>query len=257
MTEVKATNTKTMDERNRQFYERPETVAEYAQESQLWPEERFIFDLYSEFIVNRRVLDIGCGGGRTTGALLERTPHYVGLDYSEPMVQLCRRRWPAAEFIHGDASALHMFGANEFDFVLFSFNGIDSMSHEKRLAVLREVYRVLKPGGVFAFSSHNRDDKHIVTAWNLRDWSLHRNLRNLRSYLSVRKAQVVAASYAILSDPLAGEGYLTYYIRKHDQVRQLGEAGFRDVTIINQGCEIVPAETRDRLNQWFHYVARR
>jgi ubiquinone/menaquinone biosynthesis C-methylase UbiE len=131
------------------------------------------------------------------------------------------------------------------------------MSHEKRCAVLREVHRVLKPGGVFAFSSHNRDDKRIVKAFDIRDWNLKRNLRHLRSYLSVRKAQVISDSYAILSDPLAGYGYLTYYIRKSDQLRQLEDAGFRDVTIINQGCEIVPAETRDRLNQWFHYVARK
>lgn len=243
--------------RNRDFYELPETVEEYAHETHLWNEERYIFDRFDAHIRHQPVLDIGCGGGRTTQALLDRSAQYTGLDYSLKMIEVCRGKWPSVTFVHGDASDMHMFENASFSFVLFSFNGIDSMAHDRRIAVLREVYRVLKPGGVFAFSSHNRDDKRIVTALDLRDWSLKRNLRYLRSYLGVRKLQVRTESYAILSDPLAGFGYLTYYIRKSDQVRQLEQAGFTDIVILNQGCEVVAPEPRDRLNKWFHYVARK
>jgi ubiquinone/menaquinone biosynthesis C-methylase UbiE len=243
--------------RNRMFYELPETVEEYAHETQLWPEERYIFEHYDRHIRDQHVLDIGCGGGRTTRALLERTLQYTGLDYSLKMIEVCRRKWSSGTFVHGDAANMPMFADASFSFVLFSFNGIDSMTHEKRLAVLHEVYRVLKPGGAFAFSSHNRDDRSIVTAWNLRDRSLRNNLRNLRSYLSVRHLQVKTRTYAILSDPLAGFGYLTYYIRKKDQVEQLQKVGFTDIVILNQGCEVVPPETRDRWNKWFHYIAHK
>jgi ubiquinone/menaquinone biosynthesis C-methylase UbiE len=246
-----------VDARNRRFYEQPETVEEYAYTSQLFPEEELVFERCADHIRGRRVLDIGCGGGRTTPALLERTTQYTGLDYSSQMVERCRQKWPETDFRHGDASDLSLFGDGEFAFVLFSFNGIDSMSHEKRLRTLREVYRVLEPGGIFAFSTHNRDDRNIVTSIDLRNRSIRYNLRNLRSYLSARKLQERTSTYAILSDPLAGFGYLTYYIRKQDQVRQLEEAGFGDVVVIDQGARIAQPETEDRVSQWCHYVARK
>ena len=50
---------------------------------------------------------------------------------------------------------LSMFDSASFDFVLFSYNGIDTMSHVNRLRVFDEVFRLLVSGGLFAFSSHN------------------------------------------------------------------------------------------------------
>ena len=44
-----------------------------------------------------------------------------------------------------------------FDIVAFSYNGLDAVGFEDRHVVLDEVARVLAPGGVFAFSSLNRD----------------------------------------------------------------------------------------------------
>ncbi len=46
---------------------------------------------------------------------------------------------------------------NSFDFVLFSFNGMDSFSHKDRIAALGEIRRVLRNDGIFYFLSHNLD----------------------------------------------------------------------------------------------------
>jgi ubiquinone/menaquinone biosynthesis C-methylase UbiE len=55
----------------------------------------------------------------------------------------------------GDACDLS-FKSNEFDAVVFSFNGIDCLyPYEKRIQALSEFRRILKPGGFFVFSSHN------------------------------------------------------------------------------------------------------
>jgi len=173
------------------------------------------------------------------------------------MIEACRAKWPNETFVHGDASAMHQFDDRKFDFVLFSFNGIDSMSHEKRLDTLREVYRVLKPWGLFVFCTHNRDHRRIVTSIDFRDWNVMNNVRNLRSYVSVRSLQERASTYAILSDPLAGYGYLSYYIRKKDQVRQLESVGFCDIDVLSERCEFVEPARSDRRNRWFHYLARK
>ncbi|MBF0188289.1 MAG: methyltransferase domain-containing protein, partial [Magnetococcales bacterium] len=48
------------------------------------------------------------------------------------------------------------FETTSFDVVLFSFNGIDYIHpYSARLATLREIWRVLKPDGLFIFSTHN------------------------------------------------------------------------------------------------------
>lgn len=242
---------------NRQFYELPATVREYAGETSLWPEEAFLFDRWASHLATGALLDLGCGGGRTTPALSRRAASYIGLDYAAPMVEACRSRWPHLTFVHGDASNLDMFGPAEFRTVVFSFNGIDSMSHEKRTRCLSEVFRVLQPGGLFLFSSHNRDDRRKVVAWNLRDLNLKANLSHLRSYWRVRRYQRRTPAYAILSDPLAGFGYLTYYVRKEDQVRELEATGFREVMILAPDLGFVNPRTRDRRSQWFHYTCRK
>src|SRR3989338_8328332 len=54
-----------------------------------------------------------------------------------------------------DAAQLD-FPNNHFDYALFSFHGLDYLfPEEQRTRALHEIHRVLKPGGLFAFSSHN------------------------------------------------------------------------------------------------------
>lgn len=51
-----------------------------------------------------------------------------------------------------DATNLQKIEGTSFDIVVFSFNGIDSICSEQgRLISLREIYRVLRPGGYFIF----------------------------------------------------------------------------------------------------------
>ncbi len=92
--------------------------------------------------------------------------------------------------MHCDASDMAVFDNACFDFVLFTFNGIDGMSHEKRIKTLKEIFRVLKYDGVFAFSTHNLDDRRHVTMYNKYDMNILNNIRNIRSYLKVRMTRL-------------------------------------------------------------------
>jgi ubiquinone/menaquinone biosynthesis C-methylase UbiE len=74
------------------------------------------------------VLDIGCGAGATTLAMARRignTGRCVGLDISEPLVALARKRASAegaanAEFVAGDAQT-YPFQPDRFDAVVSRF----------------------------------------------------------------------------------------------------------------------------------------
>jgi len=134
-------------------YSDPEVVRHY-DHSELQPAERYLFERYVPD--GARVLDLGVGAGRTTPHLAARAARYVGLDYAEAMVERARARFPDREFTHGDATDLSRYGDAEFSVVVFSFNGLGCLpTDELRARCLREMARVLEPGGALVLSLHN------------------------------------------------------------------------------------------------------
>ncbi|MBE3119885.1 MAG: class I SAM-dependent methyltransferase [Candidatus Atribacteria bacterium] len=102
-----------------------------------------------------RLLDIGCGYGRTTVPLAGLGYSVTGIDIVERMIATARAEYPHVDFRVMDVTSLD-FPDNEFDYALFSFNGLDLvLPEQKRLQAMREIYRVLKPNGVFALNSHS------------------------------------------------------------------------------------------------------
>ena len=102
-----------------------------------------------------RILDLGCGAGRTTIALAAMGHQVVGIDLADRLLEEARRLAPGIEVRHMDAAQL-TFDDGSFDAALFSYNGLDCLYPlATRERCLREVHRVLKPGGVFLLSSHN------------------------------------------------------------------------------------------------------
>jgi ubiquinone/menaquinone biosynthesis C-methylase UbiE len=242
---------------NKNYYERSNTVKAYKKQTSLLPEEHFILEKFKTLIFGKSVLDIGCGGGRTTKALNALTKDYTGIDYSTNMIEACREKYKAIKFVHCDASNMSIFNDKKYDFVLFSFNGIDCMSHGKRLKALKEIYRVLKNDGVLAFSTHNLDYNRNVTAYDIYDVNILRNIRNLCSYFKVRKSQQRNEKFAILSDPLAGFGHLSYYIKKSYQIKVLRDFGFRDIEILNRKCQIISTNSKERDSNFFYYTCKK
>jgi SAM-dependent methyltransferase len=103
------------------------------------------------------VLDIGVGGGRTTGMLADRARSYVGIDISPEMLDLARDRFPDADLREGNAVDLGGLPDAAYDLVLFSFNGLDALDHGDRGAALAAMARVTRPEGRVLFSSLNLD----------------------------------------------------------------------------------------------------
>jgi SAM-dependent methyltransferase len=137
---------------NFERYTTPSVVGHYAGARGLHGSEAYLFDRWIPD--NARLLDIGVGGGRTTEPLSARTD-YVGIDYSPAMVEATRQRCPGADIRLANAAELSAFESARFDVVVFSFNGIDYLTSEQRRRCVAEVSRVLAPGGMFIFSSHN------------------------------------------------------------------------------------------------------
>ncbi len=93
-----------------------------------------------------RVLDACCGTGDLALAAVERGGAVTGLDFSEAMLDRARRKSPEVEWLRGDALALPFADAT-FDAVTIGF-GLRNVADLE--AALRELVRVLRPGGRLA-----------------------------------------------------------------------------------------------------------
>ena len=95
-----------------------------------------------------RVLDVCCGPAMLAAGALERGAEVVGLDFSMAAVELARKLVPQGNFEQGDAQFLS-FQDESFDAALC---GYGLMHLPEPGVALREVLRVLRPGGRSAFS---------------------------------------------------------------------------------------------------------
>lgn len=95
-----------------------------------------------------RVLDVCTGPGMLVGAALERGAQATGLDFSQEVVELARRRVPAGEFHQGDAQQLP-FPDDSFDAVVCAYGIIHVPVPEM---ALREMFRVVRSTGRVAVS---------------------------------------------------------------------------------------------------------
>lgn len=102
-----------------------------------------------------RILDIGIGGGRTTSFLKDAGASYEGLDITPEMVRDAQQRYPDANLRVGDARHLEALPSDSYELIVFSLNGVDCLDHADRERFLSECSRLLAPGGVLQFSTHN------------------------------------------------------------------------------------------------------
>src|SRR4051794_6150762 len=124
---------------------------------------------------NERVLDIGCGIGRVTRALARRAGEVVGLDVSLEMVKRARAAnlgITGMSFVLGDGRDLGMFADGSFD-VCYSFVVFQHIPDpEVTCRYVREMGRVLRPGGWAVFQVSEKADVHRASTYRFGSWRL-------------------------------------------------------------------------------------
>jgi ubiquinone/menaquinone biosynthesis C-methylase UbiE len=254
---------------NEDVYRRAGVALGYARQSDLQPPEETILRLMLPNLPRAKMLDLGVGGGRTTLHFAKWTREYVGADYSESMISECRRRFSTypdhISFAVCDARSMEIFASGSFDFILFSFNGIDYVAHADRLKILKEIRRVGKPGGWFCFSSHNLNscaqlfELPRMVSLNPR-FAVRTAKRLVLRFLNwrVRTATVMRSPYMVITDASHDRQLRTYYIRPEEQLAQLSE-DFTDVQVFSlaTGAEVRDQnELRNVEDSWLYYLCR-
>jgi ubiquinone/menaquinone biosynthesis C-methylase UbiE len=257
-----------LDDKNKATYSTPSIVRHYAQLNALQPAEKAVLKLLQHQCLSIKMLDIGVGGGRTTQHFSKIVSEYIGIDYSADMIAACRQRFSAFSekmlFEVCDARDMSQFVDDSFDFILFSFNGIDYVSHQERLKIFQEINRVGKPGGYFFFSSHNIQSLEkefdirkqlslnpLKTYINLAMFSLLRLVNR-----SIDLAYIKSADYAIIRDESHNFQLKTYYVRPKEQIHQLSDQ-FSVFKIYSwkKDIEIISAqELKTNSDMWLYYL---
>jgi SAM-dependent methyltransferase len=111
-----------------------------------------------------RVLDVGCGTGKQLAADRRHLPEaqLVGVDRFRGMLRIAARHGPDIGWVHGDGTRLPLASAS-FDYATnqFSYHHIADKN-----AFVRELFRVLRPGGRFVMTN--------IDPWSMLDWAIYR-----------------------------------------------------------------------------------
>lgn len=261
------------DRVNRGTWKLPGTVHEYERlEGWTDPGERAAVEYVAAEMRDQPILDIGVGAGRTTALLRAVSDDYLGIDYTDEMVRACRARHPGVRIEPMDARDLGQLGDGRFALAMFSFNGIDAVHVEERHQVLREVHRVLRPGGLFIVSAHNRHGPghgerpglHLAWSWNplKLGWRTVKLARSLpRAWRNAQRLSALNETHddwSILNCGAHDFGIVVVYTTLAEQKRQLAAAGFEvELVLDNVAGRPVTDDADTSGAWWFHYIARK
>jgi ubiquinone/menaquinone biosynthesis C-methylase UbiE len=114
------------------------------------------------------LLEVGCGEGRGIDHLLPSVRSYTAIDKIAPVIEQLQKKYPQGKFLSGNIPPLSSFSDNSFD-SLVSFQVIEHIEDDHLF--LKEINRVLKPGGIALITTPNRPLSLSRNPWHIREYT--------------------------------------------------------------------------------------
>lgn len=144
------------------------------------------------FLIGDRVLEIGCGNGKTVSSLIDEGIEVTGLDFSEVAIEECRSRFDC-DFVCCSCDDLP-FGNGSFDGVV-AYHVLEHLQYDELVKTIDEIGRVLKDGGniiVKTFSENDmRASKPVKGNGIYYHYFSEKELRNLFSDFEISSVKTV------------------------------------------------------------------
>ncbi|ARV59616.1 SAM-dependent methyltransferase [Nostocales cyanobacterium HT-58-2] len=106
-----------------------------------------------------KILDLCCGSGQATQFLVQSSQNVTGLDASPLSLKRAQKNVPQAAYVEAFAEDMP-FADGEFDLVHTSA-ALHEMEQQQLRQIIQEVYRVLKPGGVFTLVDFHNPTNYL------------------------------------------------------------------------------------------------
>lgn len=114
------------------------------------------------------LLEVGCGEGRGIARLLPKIKSYSAIDKIESALVKLRQEYPAGNFISGNIPPLTAYPDHSFDGVV-TFQVIEHIEDDRLF--LKEIHRVLRPGGLLLLTTPNRPLSLSRNPWHVREYT--------------------------------------------------------------------------------------
>lgn len=174
--------------------------------------------------VSSRVLELGCGNGKTLGGMLRKGWDVVATDFSPAAVKLSRKIASpgfSCEIVLSDAGHIP-FRPGSFDCV-FAWHLLGHMSADDRRHCTGEIARVLRPQGRLFFSEFSEKDFRFGNGQEIEPGTFLRGTGVRTHYFSENEVRNFFSSFGIES---IAEPAWTLRVRGINHVRSEIQAVF-------------------------------
>lgn len=172
---------------------------------------------YLNFVVNAipargSILDLGCGTGEPIAKFfLEQGFHVTGVDGSQKMIELCKKRFPEAKWLVSDMRDIKL--QQQFDAV-FAWHSLFHLDYDSQRRMFKLINAHLKPDGLLVFTSGDAEGE---------TWSNNGGQNLYHASLSANEysALLQASSFKVLLHKVcdANCGDATVWIAKKESIK--------------------------------------
>lgn len=147
--------------------------------------EQHIKGMEADLSTAQRVLDFGCGCGRTIKWLIQEYPHinFYGADVDREAIDWCQAFLNRASFVVNQPDPPLEYPDHYFD-VIYCFSVFTHLNEHMQDRWLKELKRILRPGGVLLLSVYGQAAAKLLDRESLEIMSsvgfLHRKSRKLK-----------------------------------------------------------------------------
>ena len=133
------------------------------------PIHQRLFKAYvvAEPYVTGDVLEVGCGEGRGIEKLKKHARSFTAVDKIRPVIDQLKQKHPDATFLSMNIPPLSGLEDNAYDLVV-SFQVIEHIKDD--VSFLKEIYRVMRPGGTALLTTPNRRLTLTRNPWHIREY---------------------------------------------------------------------------------------